>query len=416
LKYGEYTRLNPPENRSRLDLMLKCMLGTLLFCLCYFLATHSIYDCTYSDLRSHIRFSFDYSLKEIVVKYLTGQDFLWHTLVRLGAHVPGMNRNDAACIVTAAAYTATFFVSCEIMEREDAGLGAGAIPLSCFALSLVSAIYAPWYSSKIYMGSSSPNPWHSPTQIMVKPFAILLFAMTVMFYNRLRDSSGKFAKTVYYSRGEAVLYAVAIMFSVYAKPSFFQVLVPGLGILMVIDLIRSKGQSFLFSLKLAAAFVPGALLTCMMFFHTFLSGEGGGSSVEIAPFVVWKHYTDSIPFSTLLLLAFPLFVFVADWRSYGKSAESPLSVAILASGTLMKALLAETGSRRWHGNFSWGYCIATTVIWFAAMKKFLRMMHDEELSPRAYRITACVGWTLLALHLISGIIYVIQLGTGTNQC
>ena len=412
---GAYTDLRRSVKISQVERMLKCVLGVVLFCLCYFLAVHSINDCKYSDIRSHIRIAYSHSVKDILLSYLQGNDLLWHTLVRGAAHVPGFTRNDTACFVTAGALTASYLIACFLFEREDPELANGAIAVGCFVFCMVSSIVAPWYSDTIYIGIGSPNPWHSPTHITMRPFAIIVFAMTAMIYNRMRGTAGEISVKAYRSRGEAVLYALMITLSVYAKPSLFQVMVPGLGILMVIDLIRTRGKSFLFSLKMAAAYVPGAVLTLMLFVSSFGQESGGG--VEIAPFVVWGHYTKNIPFAILLVLAFPIFVFVADYRNFRRDAESPLAVSVLAVGTLMKALLAETGSRRWHGNFGWGYTIGCCLIWYVAIKKFLRMMaEDERADTLEYKIVSYVGYTLLALHFVSGIIYVIRLANGTSQC
>jgi hypothetical protein len=411
----KHARLASPDRVSRLDMMLKCLLGMTLLCICYFMVYHSVNYADSSDVIGQLRDAMKINRRNIVGQYLTGQDILWHTLVRCVYLLPDFTRYDAACLVTSVTYASYYFICCAVLEREEMQLPDGLIPVACFVLCLVGPIYMPWYSERIYLGQDSPNPWHSPTQIMVKPFALLLFVMTAMLYNRLKDEKGNYALSVYRSKKEAAAYTILIVLSEYAKPSCFQIIVPGLGILMLIDLIRSRGKSLLFSLKMAAAFVPGAILTAMKFFTAFYVDQGSGG-VEIAPFVVWRHYTKSIPISFLLLFAFPAFVFIMDHRNFLKHTEGPLAVSVLASGMLMKGMLAEMGKRRWHGNFGWGYGLAATLVWFVAVKKFIRMMTGDELSPKEYKIAAYVGYSLLALHFITGIIYLIMLGTGTRQC
>ena len=407
---------NPITLDRRRNLMLKYILGMGMLMLSYFMVYHNVYDARYSDVNSHIRFAMNLNKGNIVYQYLTGNDKLWHTLMRIVYKLPGVSKKESACIVTSVVYTSYYFISCTIMERE-LKLPGGVAPVACFAVSVVSSIWAPWYSSKIYLASGSPNPWHSPTQIMVKPFALLVFTMTAVLYNRLRTDDGGWSTTVYRSRREAAVFTILITVSVWAKPSFYQVMVPGLGILMLIDLVRSRGKSFLFDLKMALAYVPGAALTVMMFMDSFFGeGKGEGGGIQIAPFVVWGNYSPNIPFSLLLLLAFPLFVYIMDRRSFRKSAEYPLTLTMLFSGAVMRALLAEKGHRQMHGNFSWGFGLAATLTWFVAMKRFCRMMTSDELEEREYTIAAVGGYSLLALHVISGLIYIYRIASSTAQC
>lgn len=398
----------------RIDLMVKCILGMVLLMLSYYMARHSVYDAKDSDMRAHIEIAMSLNRSNILMQYLTGKDRLWHTLVRVVNLLPGWNEKESACLVTSVVYTSYYWIACAILERE-VNLPEGAAPAACLILCVVSSIAAPWYSHKIYLSSDSPNPWHSPTQIMAKLFALLLFTMTANLYNRLRQEDGDWSTAVYRSKGEAAAYTLLITFSVYAKPCLFQVIVPGLGILMVIDLMRSRGKSFLFSLKMAAAFVPGAVLTAMMFVSAFLQGDGE-NGVAIEPLVAWSRYCPSIPFSLLLLLAFPLFVFIMDRRNYLESAENPLAVSMLCVGIVMRALLIETGERRAHGNFSWGFNLAVALIWFVAIKRFCRMISGEDLSEGEHSISAAGGCSLLTLHAISGMIYIVHLMTSSAQC
>ena len=178
------------------------------------------------------------------------------------------------------------------------------LPVGALLLCLVGPVWLPWFSRSIYLGQESPNVWHSPTQIMVRPFALLAFYLTVRIYRRWRAAEG-FPKLAYASKREAALYAILITLSVWAKPCYFQVIVPALGVLLLVDLVRSRGKSFLFSLKMAAAYVPGAALTAMKFFDSFFAeSETGGAGLEIAPFAVWSRSSDCILVSVLLLLAF----------------------------------------------------------------------------------------------------------------
>ena len=284
------------------------------------------------------------------------------------------------------------------------------------ALSLVGPLYLPWYSESIYLDTSSPNVWHNPTHIMVRPFAVLVFWMTVCIYRRWREAEGCSART-YRSRGEAALYTALIAVSVWAKPSFLQAFVPGLGAMLLTDLVRSRGRSFPFALKLASAYVPGVLLMGMRFLVAFwVRSESDGLGVEIAPLDVWSQSSRCIPVSVLLLLAFPLFVMAVDWKGFSSSVRGQLAIWCTVSAMASKALLAEIGERRYHCNFSWGYAAAAGLLWLVALCHFGGLLSEGRLSGRRGRAVACVGWTLLAFHLMTGILYYCLLASHDIMC
>ena len=105
-----------------------------------------------------------------------------------------------------------------------------------------------------------------------------------------------------------------------------------------------------------------------------------------------------------------------DWRNILPSVEGQLSLSILLTSGVMKALLAEIGKRRYHGHFGWAWGIAATIIWFFAFRRFLQLITGDELPEKKYKVVAYVGWTLLALHLLSGITYYCVMVTGNIEC
>lgn len=411
----EIVTLPARERQERLEIALTCLLGTMLFFMAFWVTYHQLTDLSNSDFQAHLRETMAMDKAMVLRELITGDNRLWHLGVKV-LHWLGMPWNDAGAATTAAAITVAYGVSCALLRRVLVHLNRAAIPLAAFALCLVGPVYVPWYSETIYRGQNSPNIWHSPTQIMVRPFALLAFYLTVRIYRRWRAAEG-FPRQVYASRGEAALYTALITLSVWAKPCYFQVVVPALGVLLLADLVRSRGKSFFCSIKMAAAYVPGALLTGMKFFESFfVESETAGIGIEIAPFAVWSHSSSSVFISILLLLAFPLFVILLDWRRFFRSVQGRLSILILAMGAGMKALLAEIGSRRYHGNFGWGYIMAAVLLWFVTFCHFLDLMTGNRLTGWRYRAAAWVGWTLLALHLMAGILYYCILASTNTMC
>lgn len=409
----QHTAQNLASRRTeeRVRILLTCFLGAVLFFMSFAMTHHIITDMKNVDFQGHLRMANELTKTSVFRELATGNDRLWHVIVWLLLRL-GMEGKYAACLVTAVTVTAAYGIYCGLFDRMLGRINRGLIPVASLALCLVQPIYLPWYSERIYRGQDSPNVWHNPTQLIARPLALLAFWLTVRIYRRLRE--GNWQGKTYESKQEAAVYTLLITFSVWAKPSYFQIAVPALGVLMIADLIRSRGRSLLPSLKVAAAYVPGALLTVMKFVDSF--GADSGSGLEIAFFDVWAHSSKCIPVSILLLYAFPLFVLIVDRKRIFPSVEGQLSLAMVLVSGLMAAALAETGDARYHGNLTWGWGMASVMAWFVALRQFIDLMTGDELEERQYQRIAYVGWTLLALHLLTGIVYYCQLMTGKAQC
>lgn len=396
------------EQERRLALMLSCLLGVLLFFMAFASTYHLLAEVEASDLTVHLAWADEFDKWTLLQALLTGNDRLWHACVWLVNRL-GVSLVYAGCLVTAGAVEAAYLIYNVLFKGMLQWLDRRLIPFASLTLCLVSAIYVPWYTTTIYRGQSSPNVWHNPTQMMVRPFALIAFWMTVRIYRRLRERDG-WPTRAFESKREIVAYAFVLMLTVWAKPSFVQAFIPGLAILMIVDLIRSRGKAFLFCFKTACAYIPAALLMLMKFLSEF--GADSESGIEIAFLDVWSHSTKNIPFSMLLLFAFPLFVFIVDGKRLISSVEGQLSLSNLGVAVVMKATLAETGSRRYHGNLSWSYGLAAVFVWFIALRSFLELMFSDRLTGKKYTVVAVVGWTLLALHLLTGILYYIKIVSG----
>lgn len=401
------------RQQERGKILINCLLGTLLFCMTFLVVQRLLLELPDCDYGAHLEKAEGLTRSTIPLRLLKGEDILWHvcvwTLVRAG-----MERVCAAALVTAAVNGLQFAVCSCLLDRTLRWVDRRWIPAASMTLCLVTAICLPWFSQEIYVGQDSPNVWHSPTQLMVRPFALLVFWLTVRIYERLREEG--WPSRVYAGKGEAAVYTLLITLSVWAKPSFFQAFVPGLGLVMVVDLIRSRGRgrAFLSCFKVALAYVPGAVLTVLRFFSAFYSGAGEG--VEIAPLEYWNSTSPCVPVSILLLFAFPLVVFAADWKAVRRSAEGQIALSALLMATAMRGLLIEQGARRWHGNFTWAYGVASMLVWFVALRRFAELMSGDRLPEKRYRLVAYLGWSLLALHLLTGIYYYTQILTGPYQC
>ena len=128
-----------------------------------------------------------------------------------------------------------------------------------------------------YLGQGSPNIWHNPTNIAVKGFAVLCFGLVIYILE-----SAKTDKELLWTY---IILSVLLVLSALAKPSFFQGIVPGLGLYFIFALIAKgfKTQIKRF-LLIALSFVPSACVIGFQFVCSFFIqgniGEGNGIGIE----------------------------------------------------------------------------------------------------------------------------------------
>ena len=161
-------------------------------------------------------------------------------------------------------------------------------------------------------------------------------------------------------------------------------------------------------------------LMAMQFLTAFYGSTNEDSAgVVFAPFKVAGLYTPNIAVSTLLLLAFPLCVSLCgivrrtfDWTDF-------FAWITLFVGMGEKFLLAEGGSRMYHGNFNWGYILGAYLLWFISIRDYAAWrccFADGRGFKKAVAVLAfALCGIVLLLHLASGIYYLyylVVLGNG----
>ena len=405
--------------------------------------------------------SIDYGIHVDIVKELDWSDPVqmlrehpepvWHLLVRAAMSVGGFSAERAAGLVSGGLCALTYLLAAHFLYRPasfsgrgTAGTGAagGAVfpsgglsvpgaALAALVLSLVSAVYVPWFNDKPYLGQGSPNPWHNPTTLMVRPIGLVIFILVMGECIRVRRAGFRRGQGLRIWKG--ILLAVLLLLSNLSKPSFVQVFYPAIFVLMVLWLIVYRFRNFFFALQLLLCCLPSVGLMGAQFLSAFYGSSNSDSAgITIAPFKVAGLYTDNIAFSTLLVLVFPLLVALCTLVRRAFDWTALFAWIMLAAGMAEKFLLAENGSRLWHGNFNWGYILAVYFVWFIGIRDFSSWLGSLRGSGTgreknalsgggqgAGRVLSILAWILcgilLLAHLVSGIYYLyylIVLGNG----
>lgn len=389
------------------------LLAELLFA---FLLFYFAYKASYVgiDYDIHIAKLEGFDLSQTAAYIKDHQEPLWHLTVAAIRQLLDCTLQRAAGIASGGYFALMYLVSCRLISFADMEIRKPMLAFLSFCLHIAAAIYVPFFNKTPYLGQGSPNVWHNPTTIGVKWAALLVFMLTAAELTRLvRERFEKDLRPV-----PAVVIALLMVVCNLYKPSLVMVYYPAIFIVCLVWLVRFRGKNLRHCFELFLVCLPSLLLMIRQYLMSFGGSGSEGGGLVIAPFKVASIYTPNIAVSTLLLLAFPLYMLAVTLAERKMDMADWFGWLMLLVGLAEKLLLAETGSRASHGNLAWGYLLAVYFVWFLAIRDFMLLWQTRSLyAVRIYRMRdhiLCLGGTiLLTLHVLSGawyLYYLIVLG------
>ena len=337
-----------------------------------------------------------YTISSIKSVFNTISYPLYHVFVSFFNKIMRIPLDYCAAIVVSVCnlltYCITFFYLDFICRMKDVRIRECSVCLTLLIM-LVQAIYIPWFNKNVYLGQGSINIYHNPTYIVVKPIGIILFLLVHYIYVK-NEKCIVFKKEWWFLAGMMVL-------SNLAKPSFFYVFIPGLGLYMLIDMCISGCKKFNSHIQIVCACIPAAAVALFQAKASLTTG------IEVEWMGVWKLLSPNPYISILLFIAFPLYVILLSAQLWDDGTKISLSVCV--AGILEAAVLAEKEERKWHGNFFWGYYLGGALLWLEAIKIFILWHVENKINRKTY-IKLIGGWILLILHVFSGIRYLYTMG------
>lgn len=287
------------------------------------------------------------------------------------------------------------------LSRRLEGLYSAYAIRGITAITLViNAIYLPFLTRGVYLGQWGPNVYHNATVTTIKMFSIPIFVLiaALLIEGRIRQ----YWQTL-------VLTSVLLCLSLYAKPTLFLLIGPGavLYALCVNTPWRDR------IVTLAVLLAPSVVFLAYQRYAAYGAETSpfSGRWTEFAPFWVWRQWTKSVPVSILLTLAFPIAVTYVTRRERSRSDHLNFAWILLVVGFLQAALLVEVHPV--HGymrtaNWFGVYLLATHLLFIVCCAEFFSWYGRQTAAMRKHRATR-LAWGLLALHVLSGIVYLIRL-------
>ncbi len=363
------------QNRRQEALAVAVLSAATIF---FFLPMFHNLAQQYTDFGAHLEF----------VRSLlrTGSTDLPHFVFEIGVasiYRLGFTLEASSTILMVLAMLATGLVLFWIFRRETQPWVAMGLSLCLLVVGPLSLVTLP--SQELYLGYMTPNSYHNPTLILLKPTALGLMLVGL----RSLDPG-----VVAPRWGLILAGALLSLLSCLTKPSFQICFLPGLGVLTALAILRREDVDLrlsVFGLALPSFAVLG---------WQYLISFDGKSAVEIivAPLQVIRGLDQQILLKLMLSLSFPAVFSTIFFREASRDRLMQIAWATLAFGLSYGYLLAETGRRFQHGNFLWSGYIAVFVLYVACIPLLLR----QEDSPGRR-----LCWALFALHVVSGFIFAV---------
>ena len=160
--------------------------------------------------------------------------------------------------------------------------------------------------------------------------------------------------------------------------------------------------------------LPTGVLLLYQFSNVFTGtnshAEETGIGFEL--FKAWHVYSNNIPLSLVMALAFPIAVLVLNMRQMKNDGGVRLAWQLWLTGFLTFLICYEKGFRFSHMNFSWGYMHGLFFVFMVSILQMIRnLMRKGTLSKRLMSVPEIV---LFAYHLICGIVFWVYMYQGNN--
>ena len=284
--------------------------------------------------------------------------------------------------------------------------------LVSLVVNLAQAVWIP-RGGYWYLGTVSGTVYHNTTYIALAPFAMLAM---LCFYRAWRGMHGKLDARAW------LVYTLFLTASTAFKANFVFAFAPALLLLLIADLVRTRGKNLCNEVIMGCSVLPSIAL-CLLESLVLFTGEGNGVqlifSVDPVNFengvISWGFFNEAtrrgLIRSFLFVGAAALLLGRLAWGSF-RYRFSALTFAVAMAEAL---LLVESGERVGHANFWWGAFICYWLFFLESVCALLRGWQAWRQNRAALlggRLAVCTA--ALAWHIVSGVCFLVLLLQGNS--
>lgn len=292
-------------------------------------------------------------------------------------------------------------------------LSAGARLLISLVVNLSQAVWIP-RGGYWYIGTINGTIYHNTTYIMLAPFALLAM---LCFY---RAWAGMHTRL---DARSWLAYTLLLTMATAFKASFVFAFAPALLLLLVADLIRTRGSNLVREVLMGCSVLPSIAL-CLVESMILFGGEGEGLqlifSVDPVYFenhvISWGFFNEATRRGLLRSLVFVAAAALLLGRAAWKHFRYRFSFLTFCVAMAEALLLIEKGERIGHANLWWGAFICYWILFLESFCAWLRGFRawrsGQRTSLLSIRLAVCMA--ALVWHILSGICFLVLLLQGNS--
>lgn len=280
-----------------------------------------------------------------------------------------------------------------------------ALPVSIILASLlfiVSSLYIPWYSPKMYMGFLNSNIYHNSTSIVSKPIA---YATILAMAAWLRQNN----QTINWPL--VICTNIMVVLSALAKPNIPLAIIPTWAVFIALRFITDEKKHYL----QYALFLLPIILTAFIMYIQAQIRFSNTFVVGMSWLYVAQSWTPNPFVSLVLTVAFPISV-VLLYPHTIRNTLFQFTIVSFVMAVLTYWIFYEieknTTSRFIGQNFGWGARMIGGFFFALASAELINAYHRMQTKIDYAKFSATA--LLLLGHIISGIIYTIRLYSAKN--
>lgn len=244
---------------------------------------------------------------------------------------------------------------------------------------------------RLTLGYLSANVLHNPTYILSRVFSLALFYLCLVWSEKEIDF-----KT-------GLLLSILSFLSTASKPNFMMGFGPSLVLFFLIKDKTIKRENFRLLLFVG---LPAFLVLLTQFLMRSSAAET--TKFAFAPFMAVLTRVPNIPMLLLFILlslAFPICVFVLNWKNIKKESSTLMLLLTLTINFLLFILFAEVPNTG-HLNFIWGLMMAVFLTFVYTIVIWAKQYTVK--NKQFWSIKSLLPLSFLLLHIASGVLYYVS--------
>lgn len=342
--------------------------------------------------------------------------FLWHAVTFFFHRILLIPLEHAAaysaCVFAAFSYWIFYWIIQKFLSHHALEENHLQSAFLAFCLCILQPISIPWADTFAF----SPNPLHNPTHMCARGFSLLCFCLICDIWGKQETPSyhGVFFHVENGLKKYYCLLSILLFLSTMAKPTFAEMFIPSVAIIMLVRWIRkiqkkdgTAGIYFKHCLYTLYCSLPTLLYILFQFFCYFLSnGEGQGEEGRfiITKFLeVWKLHSDNVALSLVLSLLFPIYMIMINPNYFWKSDLGLLATTCFLVSLPEAAFFGESGIKFSNGNFFWSMMSAMLLLFLTCTLRLLQL-EQTQTELKIQKMLVSIGWLLFFLHSLFGIL------------